>query len=44
MGTTPIFAGLYGIIAGFAIKNAIESTISDIIDKITPSMGDTVST
>jgi len=42
--TVYIFAGLYGIIAGFAIKNAIGSTITDIIDKIALTNGDSVST
>ena len=42
--TVYISAGLYGIIAGFAIKNAIESTIEGIIDPITLSLVDTSST
>ena len=39
-----ISAGLYGIIAGFAIKNAVEHTISGIVGRMTLSYEDTVST
>jgi len=42
--TLTICHGLYGIIAGFAIKTAIESTVSGVIDKITMTVEDTAST
>lgn len=42
--TVYISAGLYGIIAGFAIKNVIESTITGIIDEVSLPIEDTVST
>lgn len=42
--TVYISAGLYGIIAGFAIKNAIESTVMGIINQITLTFEDTSST
>ena len=41
--TVYISAGLYGIIAGFAIKNVIESTIKGIIGEVTKSFEDTAS-
>jgi len=41
--TVYISAGLYGIIAGFAIKNVIESTITGIIGEVTQSFEDTTS-
>ena len=41
--TVYISAGLYGIIAGFAIKNVVESTIKGIIGEVTQSFEDTTS-